>query len=98
MGLQRKRRRRRRLPLILMAWKLLRMKANNLQPQLRRQNQSKRRKKKRRLSLKKRFVTYEQATMPIIKHFEAQNLVKKLDASKSPDEVYAEVEKILSAF
>ena len=31
---------------------LLRMKANNLQPQLRRQNQSKRRKKKRRLSLR----------------------------------------------
>ena len=31
---------------------LLRMKANNLQPQVRRQNQSKRRKKKRRLSLR----------------------------------------------
>ena len=33
-------------------------------------------------SLKKRFVTYEQATMPIIKSFEEQNLVKTLDASK----------------
>ena len=33
-------------------------------------------------SLKKRFVTYEQATMPIIKHFEELNLVHKLDAAK----------------
>lgn len=46
-------------------------------------------------SLKKRFVTYEQATMPIIKHFEELNLVHKLDAAKTTDEVYAEVEKIL---
>ena len=62
-------------------------------------------------SLKKRFVTYEQATMPIIKHFEELNLVHKLDATKyvakeesssfnltffrTTDEVYAEVEKIL---
>jgi len=49
-------------------------------------------------SLKKRFVTYEQATMPIIKHFEEKNLVKKLDASKSPDEVYSVVESILKSF
>ena len=33
-------------------------------------------------SLQKRFVTYEQATMPIIKHFEELNLVHKLDAAK----------------
>ena len=33
-------------------------------------------------SLKKRFVTYEQATMPIIKLFEEKDLVKTLDASK----------------
>merc|ERR1712012_1156843 len=48
-------------------------------------------------SLKKRFVTYEQATMPIIQHFEALNLVYKLDASKTPDEVFGEVEKILTS-
>jgi len=46
-------------------------------------------------SLSKRFVTYESATMPIIKHFEAKNLVHKIDASRTPDEVYAEVESIL---
>ena len=43
-------------------------------------------------SLKKRFVTYEQATMPIIKHFEELNLVHKLDATKwvadKQDEVF----------
>ena len=33
-------------------------------------------------SLKKRFVTYEQATMPIIQHFEGQSLVSKLDATQ----------------
>merc|ERR1712217_276058 len=48
-------------------------------------------------SLRKRFVTYEQATMPIIRHFEKLNLVHQLDATKSPDEVFAEVEKIVSA-
>lgn len=49
-------------------------------------------------SLKKRFVTYEQATMPIIMQFEEQNLVRKIDASKSQEEVYSEVETILKTF
>jgi len=49
-------------------------------------------------SLKKRFVTYEQSTMPIIKKFEEQNLVRKIDASKSQEEVYSEVEAILKTF
>jgi len=49
-------------------------------------------------SLKKRFVTYEQATMPIIKLFEEKNLVKTLDASQSPEEVYADVEGIIKSF
>lgn len=49
-------------------------------------------------SLKKRFVTYEQATMPIIMQFEEQNLVRKINASKSQEEVYSEVETILKTF
>merc|ERR1712098_436505 len=49
-------------------------------------------------SLKKRFVTYENATMPIIKLFEEKNLVRTLDATKTPDEVYAEVEAIIKSF
>jgi UMP-CMP kinase len=48
-------------------------------------------------SLTKRFVTYENATMPIIKHFEAKNLVKKIDATRSPEEVYKEVEEIIKS-
>jgi len=47
-------------------------------------------------SLRKRFVTYETATMPIIRHYEAMNLVSQIDASRSPDECYAEVEEILN--
>ena len=39
-------------------------------------------------SLKKRFVTYEQATMPIIKLFEEKDLVKTLDASKYEMNLY----------
>lgn len=49
-------------------------------------------------SLKKRFVTYEQATMSIIKHYQEKDLVKTIDASKSPDEVYTVVESILKTF
>lgn len=49
-------------------------------------------------SLRKRFVTYEEATMPIIRHFEKLDLVHQLDASKSPDEVFSVVEKIIESF
>jgi len=48
-------------------------------------------------SLRKRFVTYEEATMPIIRHFEKLNLVHQLDAAKSPDDVFADVEKIIKS-
>jgi len=47
-------------------------------------------------SLKKRFETYEQATMPIIEQFQEQNLVRRIDASASPEEVFAEVEIIIN--
>jgi len=49
-------------------------------------------------SLTKRFVTYENATMPIIKHYEEQHLVKKIDATKTPEEVYVEVEEAIKSF
>lgn len=47
-------------------------------------------------SLRKRFVTYEEATMPIIRLYEKSNLVHQLDATKSPEEVFAEVSKIIN--
>ena len=39
-------------------------------------------------SLKKRFDTYMNDTMPIVKHYEEQNLVKKVDATGSSDQVF----------
>ncbi len=44
-------------------------------------------------SLEKRFDTYVNATMPIIKHFEAKGQVMEIDAKKSPDEVFEDVKK-----
>ncbi|PSN55220.1 UMP-CMP kinase [Blattella germanica] len=39
-------------------------------------------------SLKKRFHTYVNDTLPVIKHYEAQNLVKQVDASGTSDQVF----------
>jgi len=38
-------------------------------------------------SLKKRVVTYMNATMPIVDYFKEKNLVRTIDASKCPEEV-----------
>merc|ERR1712168_555861 len=45
-------------------------------------------------SLKKRFDTYNNATMPIIQHYEKQDLVRKIDATQSQEEVFGEVKKL----
>lgn len=45
-------------------------------------------------SLKKRFVTFKEATTPIIKHFEEQNLVKTINAERDVEQVWADVEKL----
>uniref|UniRef100_A0A2M4CZQ5 UMP-CMP kinase n=1 Tax=Anopheles darlingi TaxID=43151 RepID=A0A2M4CZQ5_ANODA len=42
-------------------------------------------------SLKKRFNTYINDTVGIIKHYDQEQLVKKIDASVSPDEVFEHV-------
>lgn len=42
-------------------------------------------------SLRLRFKTYYDSTMPIINHFDGQGLVKKIDATESPGEVYKKV-------
>lgn len=47
-------------------------------------------------SLKKRFVTYINGTMPIIEHYDALGLVKKIDATQTSDQVFEEVKKIFS--
>lgn len=45
-------------------------------------------------SLRKRIVTYETGTKPIINHYAEMNLVKKIDAARSPDEVFADVKQV----
>uniref|UniRef100_A0A8D8GL54 UMP-CMP kinase n=1 Tax=Culex pipiens TaxID=7175 RepID=A0A8D8GL54_CULPI len=42
-------------------------------------------------SLKKRFSTYINDTMPIVDHYRAQDLVKTIDAVAAPDEVFDKV-------
>ena len=44
-------------------------------------------------SLKKRFQTYVKDTMPIIDYYETLGLVRKIDASQSPDQVFEDVKK-----
>lgn len=48
------------------------------------------------VSLRKRLVTFTQDTMPIVEHYEKLNLLKRIDATKSPSEVYSEVKKLFS--
>ena len=48
-------------------------------------------------SLKKRFVTYSNGTMPIIEHYDALGLVKKVDATQSAAQVFDDVKKIFAS-
>lgn len=48
-----------------------------------------------RESLEKRIQTYLQSTQPIIKLYEKQGKVRTVDASRSVDEVFAQVKAIL---
>ncbi|XP_005178088.3 UMP-CMP kinase [Musca domestica] len=45
-------------------------------------------------SLKKRIQTYNNDSLPIIKHFEELGKVKQIDASPSSDEVFSKVEEV----
>jgi len=47
-------------------------------------------------SLKKRLATYRSSTMPIIEHFKALGKVFEMDASATPEQVFAQVQKNLS--
>lgn len=46
-------------------------------------------------TLKKRYNTYLNATLPIIKHYEGHGLVYKIDASQTTDKVFEQVKSIL---
>lgn len=45
-------------------------------------------------SLRKRLDTYMRDTMPIIQHYKNLNLLKQVDATSGPSEVYAQVRKL----
>jgi UMP-CMP kinase len=46
-------------------------------------------------SIKKRFRTFIETSMPVVDAFEKDGRVIKIDATPSPDEVYAEARKRL---
>ncbi|KAF2480807.1 UMP-CMP kinase-like protein [Neohortaea acidophila] len=48
-------------------------------------------------SIKKRFKTFVEQSMPVVNHFEGQGKVVKVDATKEPDEVYQEVRRKFTA-
>ena len=45
-------------------------------------------------SLRKRMNTYVKDTLPIIQYYEKQDLVRKVDAVKTPDVVYESIKKL----
>lgn len=47
-------------------------------------------------SLKKRFNTYINDTMPIINHYKTEDRVKQIDASPGPDAVYQTVRALFT--
>lgn len=47
-------------------------------------------------SMKKRLETYLNQTMPIVNYYEKLNLVKRIDGSRSIDEVYEDVRQLLN--
>ncbi|XP_045502039.1 UMP-CMP kinase [Colias croceus] len=48
-------------------------------------------------SLKKRFNTYLNDTMPIINHYDEKGLVRRVNAETSPQEVFEDVKKCFNA-
>ncbi|XP_049812508.1 UMP-CMP kinase 1 isoform X1 [Schistocerca nitens] len=46
-------------------------------------------------SLRKRFVTYMNDTLPVVKHYEQQNLVHRVDSVKPAEQVFEDVKKVI---
>lgn len=45
-------------------------------------------------SIRKRFKTFVETSMPVVEYFEAKGKVRRIDATKPMDEVFAQVEKL----
>ena len=46
-------------------------------------------------SIKKRFRTFEETSMPVVNYFEKQGKVVKVEAVKSAEDVYSDVKKAM---
>lgn len=46
-------------------------------------------------SIKKRFKTFLETSMPVVDHFEKQGKVEKIPATEGPDQVYAHVQEAM---
>lgn len=49
-------------------------------------------------SLKKRLVTYHSSTQPIIEFYNEQSLVSKLNAAKTSEDVFIDVQAVFDVF
>lgn len=49
-------------------------------------------------SLRKRFMTYKNDTLPIIEYYQKQNCVYRIDADRTPDEVFDDVAFLFSQY
>ena len=47
-------------------------------------------------SIRKRFKTFVETSMPVVEYFEKQGKVVKIKAVKSPDEIYEDVQKAMA--
>ena len=47
-------------------------------------------------SIKKRFQTFMDATMPIIEYYESKGLVRRVSAVPSPEQVFEEVKRVFA--
>lgn len=46
--------------------------------------------------LKKRFISYEKQTLPVIEYFNASGRVRRIDSSQTVEEVFVQVQKVLN--
>jgi len=47
-------------------------------------------------SLKKRFVTFRETSMPVVEHYRAQGLCVNINSTPQVDEVYQQVKTVLA--
>lgn len=46
-------------------------------------------------TIRKRFATFKQSSMPVVVHYENKGKLHKINAAGEPNEVFAQVQKVL---